>query len=64
MADSDAEVGFFQLMGTDFLIDNPQGLRVFCGNDNASGVSVDSVAKSRGKGMLCGLPQAAALSLS
>ena len=54
---SDAEIGFLQLVTLYFFIDGPQRLRIFCGDDNPSGVAVDAVAQRRGKGvLLLGVP--------
>ena len=40
-AHSDAEIGLFQLVGPDLLVDDPQGLGVFGSDDDAAGVAVD-----------------------
>ena len=48
---SDAEIGFLQLVTLYFFIDGPQRLRIFCGDDNPSGVAVNAVAQRRGKGV-------------
>lgn len=50
-AHGDAEIELFQLMSPDLLIDDPQRLGVFGGNNNAAGVAVNTVAQSRGKGV-------------
>lgn len=49
-AQSDAEIGFFHLVIPDLLVENPQRLGVFGGDDDAPpGIAVDAVAKRRGK---------------
>ena len=56
-AHGDAEIELFQLMSPDLLIDDPQRLGVFGGNNNAAGVAVNTVAQSRGKGVFpLGIP--------
>ena len=52
MANGDAEVGLFQLMVPDLLIDDAQGLGIFGGDDDTAGVPVDAVAQGGGKGVL------------
>ena len=50
-AHGDAEVGFFDLVIPDLLVEDAQRLGVFGGDDDAAGVAVDAVAKGRGKGV-------------
>ena len=48
----DAEVALVDLPIPDLLVDDPQGLGVFGGDDDAAGVAVDAVAQRRGEGVL------------
>ena len=48
----DAEVALVDLTIPDLLVDDPQGLGVFGGDDDAAGVAVDAVAQRRGEGVL------------
>lgn len=52
----DAQVALVDLPVPDLLIDDAQGLGIFGGDDNASGVAVDAVAQGRGKGVLLSGP--------
>ena len=51
-AQGDAQVALVDLPVPDLLIDDAQGLGIFGGDDDASGVAVDAVAQGRGKGVL------------
>ena len=51
-AQGDAQVALVDLPVPDLLIDDAQGLGIFGGDDEASGVAVDAVAQGRGKGVL------------
>ena len=51
------EVGLFDLVAPDFLVEDPQGLRVLGGDDDAPGVPVNAVAQGRGESVLpAGIP--------
>ena len=56
-AQGNAEIFFGDLPIPDFIVDDPQGFRIFGGNDNAACVAVDPVAQSRRKGIFpTGIP--------
>ena len=50
-AQGDAEVTLGQLVVTDFIVDDAQGLGIFGGDNDAAGIAVDAVAQGRGKGV-------------
>ena len=50
-AHGDTEIGFLHLMGFNLLVDDPQRLGVFGGDDDAAGIAVDPVAQGGGEGV-------------
>ena len=54
---NDRQIALVQFPILDLLVHDPEGFGVFCCNDNAAGVPVNTVAEGGGKGMLLtGLP--------